>query len=59
VLRPDGGWESARLIPVSLHGAGLPELDPTDASVRLVAGLSREDFGANAAHFAPDGTLER
>ena len=59
VLRPDGGWESARLIPVALRGAGLPALDPSDASVRLVAQLSREDFGANAAHFAADGTLER
>ena len=59
VLRPDGSWESARLIPVSLHGAGLPALDRSDASVRLVAQLSREDFGAHAAHFDADGTLER
>jgi hypothetical protein len=59
VLRPDGSWESARLIPVALHGAGLPALDPSDASVRLVAQLSREDFGADAARFAPDGALER
>jgi Bacterial capsule synthesis protein PGA_cap len=59
VLRPDGSWESARLIPVALHGAGLPALDSSDASVRLVAELSREDFGANAAHFATDGTLEQ
>jgi hypothetical protein len=58
VLRPDGSWESARLIPVALHGAGLPALDPTDTSVRLVAQLSREDFGADAAHFAPDGVIE-
>jgi hypothetical protein len=58
VLRPDGSWESARLIPVLLHGAGLPALDPSDASVRLVGQLSREDFGAHAAHFATNGTLE-
>ncbi len=59
VLRPDGSWSSARLIPVALHGVGLPALDPSDASVRLVARLSREDFGANAAHFAPNGVVER
>ena len=59
VLEPDGSWKSARLIPVALHGAGLPALDPSDASVRLVARLSREDFGANAAHFAPNGVVER
>jgi hypothetical protein len=59
VLRPDGSWSSARLIPVELRGVGLPALDPSDASVRLVAQLSREDFGANAAHFAPNGVIER
>jgi hypothetical protein len=59
VLDPDGSWTSARLIPVALHGAGLPALDPSDASVRLVAQLSRDDFGAHAAQFAADGTLKR
>jgi len=50
--------ELARLIPVALHGAGLPALDPSDASVRLVAQLSHEDFGANSAHFARNGVIE-
>jgi hypothetical protein len=59
VLDPDGSWQSARLIPVALHGAGLPALDPTNASVRLVAQLSRDDFGANAAHFAANGVIEK
>jgi hypothetical protein len=59
VLNPDGSWESARLIPVELHGAGLPALDPSNASVRLVAQLSRDDFGANAAHFAANGVIEK
>jgi poly-gamma-glutamate capsule biosynthesis protein CapA/YwtB (metallophosphatase superfamily) len=58
-LDPDGSWRSARLIPVALRGAGLPALDPSNASVRLVAQLSREDFGANAARFAADGVMER
>ena len=59
VLNPDGSWESAQLIPVALHGAGLPALDPTNASVRLVAQLSRDDFGADAAHFAANGVIEK
>jgi hypothetical protein len=57
-LRPNGGWDAGRLIPVVLRGAGLPALDPSNASVRLVARLSKEDFGANAAHFAPNGVIE-
>ncbi|HEY1480023.1 MAG TPA: CapA family protein [Gaiellales bacterium] len=59
VLNPDGSWASARLIPAALRGVGLPALDPSGASVRLVAQLSREDFGADAAHFAPNGVIER
>jgi poly-gamma-glutamate capsule biosynthesis protein CapA/YwtB (metallophosphatase superfamily) len=59
VLNPDGSWRSARLIPVALRGAGLPALDPSNASVRLVAQLSREDFGTNAARFAPNGVMEK
>ena len=58
VLKPDGSWTSARLIPVALHGAGLPALDSSNASVRLVAQLSRDDFGANAARFAANGVIE-
>ncbi|MEO9175214.1 MAG: CapA family protein, partial [Gaiellales bacterium] len=58
LLRPDGSWVSARLIPAALRGEGLPTLDPTDASVRLVAQLSREDFGADGAHFTPNGVIE-
>jgi hypothetical protein len=57
-LRPNGGWDAGRLIPVVLRGAGLPALDPSNASVRLVARLSRDDFAANAAHFAPNGVIE-
>jgi hypothetical protein len=57
-LIPDGSWGEARLISVVLRGAGLPALDPSNASVRLVARLSRDDFAANAAHFAPNGVIE-
>jgi poly-gamma-glutamate capsule biosynthesis protein CapA/YwtB (metallophosphatase superfamily) len=59
VLNPDGGWESARLIAVELRGAGLPALDPSNASVRLVSQLSREDFGASAAILAGNGVIEK
>jgi hypothetical protein len=41
------------------EGAGLPSFDSSDASVRLVARPSGEDFGVNAAHFAPNGVMER
>jgi hypothetical protein len=58
-LNPDGSWQTARLIPVSLHGAGLPALDSSDASVRLVAQLSHEDFGASAVRFTPNGVIEK
>jgi hypothetical protein len=57
-LIPNSTWGSARLIPVALHGAGLPALDPSNASVRLVARLSHEDFGANSARFATNGDIE-
>jgi poly-gamma-glutamate capsule biosynthesis protein CapA/YwtB (metallophosphatase superfamily) len=57
-LIPNNTWGSARLIPVALHGAGLPALDPSEASVRLVAQLSHEDFSANSARFATNGDIE-
>jgi hypothetical protein len=59
VLDPDGSWQGARLIPVELRGAGLPALDPSNASVGLVSRLSREDFGASAPRFAPNGVIEK
>ena len=40
-----GTWVSLRL-----DGNALPHLDPSHASARLVAQLSREDFGSSAAH---------
>jgi hypothetical protein len=57
-LIPNSTWGSARLIPVALHGAGLPALDASNASVRLVARLSHEDFGASSARFATNGDIE-
>ena len=40
-----------------LDGNALPHPDPSGASARMVAQLSREDFGAAAVKVAPDGTL--
>jgi hypothetical protein len=57
-LRPDGGLAKARLVALHLVGFGLPQVDPSNASVRLVASLSRDDFGTHAPRFAPDGTIE-
>jgi hypothetical protein len=53
----DGSVVAARWIPVVLAGPGLPRLDPSDASLHLVAQLSREDFGSRGARFASDGSI--
>jgi hypothetical protein len=56
-LAADGSFLDGRWIPLRLVGAGLPQPDPSGASVRLAAQLSREDFGAAGARLAADGTL--
>jgi hypothetical protein len=48
-----GRWVSLRLV-----GAGLPRLDPTHASARLVAELSRADFGSHRYVVHADGTID-
>jgi hypothetical protein len=48
-LGANGRVLAGRWISVLLHG-GLPRLDPGDASARLMAGLSRDDFPGD--HFA-------
>jgi hypothetical protein len=56
-LRADGTVASGKWTSLSLESPGTPVLDPAQSSLRLVAQLSREDFGASAARFAPDGTI--
>lgn len=56
---PDGSFVKGRWISVRLVGPGLPELDSSKASLHLVSSLSREDFGAHAARFRPDGQIRR
>jgi len=58
-LAQDGSFVSARLVPIRLVGAGQPEPDPSRAAIRLVAALSREDFGPRAARISPNGTIHQ
>ena len=56
-LEPDGTFVKGRWVPVRLVDPGLPRLDYSKASLRLVATLSREDFGARGARFKSDGLI--
>jgi hypothetical protein len=57
-LRGDGGLIGGTWTSLLLDGSALPHLDPANASARLVAQLSRDDFGGAAATIAPDGTIQ-
>jgi poly-gamma-glutamate capsule biosynthesis protein CapA/YwtB (metallophosphatase superfamily) len=54
-----GRFETGRLVPTRMVGAGLPALDPAEAAHGLVRTLSRADFGARGAKVSPDGILSR
>ncbi|MEY2518204.1 MAG: hypothetical protein QOJ89_5568, partial [bacterium] len=56
-VRGDGALVGGTWTSLLLDGSALPHLDPSNASARLVAQLSREDFGAAAARIAPDGAI--
>ena len=58
-LRGDGKFETGRLVPTHLVGAGLPAIDPAEAAHGAVRTLSREDFGARAVKITRDGILSR
>ena len=58
-LRGDGKFETGRLVPTHLVGAGLPALDPAEEAHGVVRSLSRDDFGARAVKISPDGILSR
>ncbi len=53
-LGPGGRVLAARWIPITLVG-GLPRPDPSDASARLVAQLSRQDFPSGHYRIGPRG----
>lgn len=56
-LQPDGRFAGGKLHSVKLEGKGVPMLDKTGASIRLVRDLSNADFGPNAPKIADDGTI--
>jgi len=58
-LRGDGKFETGRLVPTHLVGAGLPAIDPAEAAHGVVRTLSRDDFGARAVKISRDGILSR
>jgi Bacterial capsule synthesis protein PGA_cap len=53
----DGALTGGRLVPLKLVGPGLPAIDGRHAAVRLVAGVSRGDFGARAIRLSPSGRI--
>jgi hypothetical protein len=57
-LAANGAVEGGRWVSLRLVGAGLPRLDPTHASARLVAELSRADFGTHRFAIHSDGTID-
>ncbi|MCU0307106.1 MAG: CapA family protein [Thermoleophilia bacterium] len=54
-LRPDGTWVRGRVAPTRLVEPGVPARGGDAPAV--LASLSREDFGAQAARIAADGTI--
>jgi capsule synthesis protein PGA_cap len=56
-LRGDGAFAGGTWISLRLDGNALPHPDPSHASARLVAQLSRQDFGSSAARIASDGAI--
>lgn len=56
-LDADGKFLGGKINSVKLEGRGIPMLDPSGASIRLVRNLSTLDFGPNAPKISEDGTL--
>lgn len=56
-LGPDGTFMSGRLASLRLSGAGIPAPDPSGAAARLIARVSREDFGAHGVGIAAGGRI--
>jgi hypothetical protein len=59
ILRGDGTFETGRLVPTRLSGAGVPALDPSEAAHGVVRALSREDFGKRGVKVSGEGILSR
>lgn len=56
-LSADGRFRHGRVVSVLLVDAGRPVPDQAGGGVRLVAELSRADFGPNAVRFGRRGTI--
>jgi hypothetical protein len=53
----DGVLTGGRLLPLELVGPGLPVVDSRHAAVKLVAEVSRLDFGSRAVRLSPSGRI--
>jgi hypothetical protein len=58
-LSSDGSFETGRLVPTRLVGAGLPALDLDETAHSVVRDLSRQDFGDRGVKISADGILSR
>jgi hypothetical protein len=47
-LAPDGSLTRGRVVSLRLHGAGVPRVDHSEESERLMRRLSRQDFGTGS-----------
>ncbi len=56
-LDAEGKFMSGKINSAKLEGRGIPMLESTGASTRLVRSLSTADFGANAPKIADDGSI--
>jgi hypothetical protein len=56
-LASDGKFISGKIHPAKQEGRGIPVLDPSGESIRVVRDLSNKDFGASAPNISDDGTV--
>jgi hypothetical protein len=56
-LGNDGKFLGGKIHAGRQEGRGIPTLDKSGESIRVVRSLSEADFGANAPKIADDGTI--
>jgi hypothetical protein len=58
-LAPDGSWAGGKVLSTYMNSAGVPTRDEDDERGRkMVAGLSKDDFGDTAARIGDDGSIK-
>jgi hypothetical protein len=57
-ITPAGRFDGGQLFPVRLERPGIPRRDPSRASVKLVRGLSKSDFGKSACPISKTGVIK-